>query len=305
MINGKRILIIRLGALGDFIQSFYPFEALRYHHRNDTITLLTTKPFVELAEKSPWFDQVIVDSKPGFFDIIGWWQLKKKLQGFDFVYDLQTSRRSAKYFLLAGKPKWSGIAKEASCLHDTPGRNEMHTLDRQKDQLKKADINDFPDPQLAWFSSETLSELLHKPYAVFAVGCSERRVEKRWPIDFYAELTVMCVKKGLIPVIVGSANEIELAQDIIKTCPEAISLVGKTTLSQLGGIMTHAQVAIGNDTGPMHIAAIVGCPSVVLFSSYSNPSLTAPRGKDVKVIYQENLKDLSVKKVAQELNWVH
>ena len=45
----RRILVIRLGALGDFAQSFAPFAAIRDHHRNDSVTLLTTAPFVELA----------------------------------------------------------------------------------------------------------------------------------------------------------------------------------------------------------------------------------------------------------------
>ncbi len=51
----SRILVIRLGALGDFVQSFGPFAAIRAHHPDANVTLLTTAPFAELARQAPWF----------------------------------------------------------------------------------------------------------------------------------------------------------------------------------------------------------------------------------------------------------
>lgn len=304
MTNSLKILVIRLGALGDFIQSFYPFEAIRQHHLKDQITLLTTKPFGDLAIHSPWFDDVIIDCKPHLLNIAGWLELRKKLQGFDFVYDLQTSGRSSRYFKLAGNPQWSGIAKGASHPHDNPQRNYMHTIDRQKEQLQRSGISDFPLPDLSWLLTGG-GVSVAQPYAIFVPGCSVKHPEKRWPIECYAQVAQLCIDKGIQPVIVGGRSEASLVEIIKVQCPQIISLIGQTTLLQLGSIMKHAKFALGNDTGPMHLAAMMGCPSVVLFSSASDPLLTAPRGDDVKIIYQENLKDLSVKKVAQALKWVH
>lgn len=298
-----KILVIRLGALGDFIQSFYPFEAIRQYHAQAEITLLTTAPFVELAQHSPWFDSVIVDDKPHKFNLFGLLKLQNKLQGFDFVYDLQTSGRSSRYFKLAGKPQWSGIAKGASHPHDNPNRNGMHTIDRQKDQLQRAGITIFPEPDLSWLLAESGS--ICKPYAILVPGCSVKRPEKRWPIEYYGEIAKLCVDQGIQPVIIGSYSEKELVTIIKKQCPQIFSLIGQTTLLQLSAIMKEAEFALGNDTGPMHLSAMLGCSSVVLFSSDSDPLLTAPRGRDVKIIYKEKLKDLSVKKVAQALKWVH
>ncbi|MDI2090588.1 glycosyltransferase family 9 protein [Commensalibacter oyaizuii] len=300
-----KILVIRLGALGDFVQSFYPFAAIRKHHINDHITLLTTSPFAELAQQSPWFNQVVLDHKPHLLNIIGFLKLKKLLQGYDLVYDLQTSRRSTRYFCLAGRPLWSGIAKKSPYFHNNPNRNNMHTLDRQKDQLQYAGIQQFPEPDLSWFMDKNVAIDLPRPYAILVPGCSIKRLEKRWPVEHYAEIAQLCMQRGVHPVLAGGAAELELGQQIKIRCPQIFSLIGQTTLLQLGAVMTHAQFALGNDTGLMHIAAMVGCPSVVLFSSASNPSLTAPQGKSVKILYQADLTDLSVKKVAQELNWVH
>ena len=57
---------------------------------------------------------------------------------------------------------------------------------------------------------------------------------------------------------------------------------------------------MGNDTGPMHLAAAVGCPCVVLFSADSDPALTAPRGR-VRVLRAPHLADLPVARVAAAL----
>ena len=59
-----RILVIKLGALGDFAQAFGPFAAIRAHHPGAEITLLTTPPFAPLARQAPWFDQVWENGRP-------------------------------------------------------------------------------------------------------------------------------------------------------------------------------------------------------------------------------------------------
>ena len=56
-----RVLVIRLGALGDFVLSFGPFAAIRRAHPPAEITLLTTAPFEELGRLSPYFDRVELD----------------------------------------------------------------------------------------------------------------------------------------------------------------------------------------------------------------------------------------------------
>ena len=83
-------------------------------------------------------------------------------------------------------------------------------------------------------------------------------------------------------------------------CPNALNLTGRTTLLELGGLMRGARLAVGNDTGPMHLAAAVGVRCVVLFSADSDPALTAPRG-DVTVLAEPNLADLPVDRVAAAL----
>jgi ADP-heptose:LPS heptosyltransferase len=82
------------------------------------------------------------------------------------------------------------------------------------------------------------------------------------------------------PVSLGGAGEAPLAARIRAECPDACDLTGRTRLVDLAALAAGAQLAIGNDTGPMHLVAAVGCRAIVLFSGASDPALTAPRGPD-------------------------
>ena len=148
------ILVIKLGALGDFIQAGGAFEVIRAHHNRAIITLLTTQAFADFSAKSPWFDEVWVDKRPKLLDMVSWLNLRARLRSGEFqrVYDLQTSDRSNVYFKLfwpSDAPEWSGTAKGCSYLHSNPDRDLMHTIDRQAEQLVVAGL---PYPSNADFS---------------------------------------------------------------------------------------------------------------------------------------------------------
>ena len=268
----KRVLVIRLSALGDVVMSFSPFAAIRAHHAGDEITLLTTAPFAGLLRRSPWFDRVEVDARPAWWNVRGLLRLRRQLRGFDRVYDLQTSARSSRYFGLAGKPEWSGIAKGCALPHASALRDYMHTLERQREQLEMAGITEFPAPALDWLPQAEPPAA--SPCALLVPGASPTRPRKRWPVEGYAALAAALRAQGVTPVVIGSASEAGLGAQI----PGAVDLTGRTTVEDLFGIAAGAALAVGNDTGPMHIAAAMGCRSVVLFSADSDPALTAPRG---------------------------
>lgn len=297
-----RLLVIKLGALGDFVQAFGPFAAIRAHHKQDEITLLTTAPFAALARQCPWFDRVVVDARPAWWDVAGVLRLRAALRGFDFVYDLQTSGRSSRYFQLAGRPGWSGIARGASHPHRNPERNQMHTRERQRDQLASAGITCFPPPDLAWLTG--YGPMLEPPYVLLAPAAAPHRPAKRWPAERFGAIARVLQAGGQRPVVVGVKDDASLAATICGLCPGALDLTGRTSLLELAGVAARAALAIGNDTGPMHLAAAAGCPCIVLFSGDSDPALTAPRGPDGMwpvVIRVPDLSRLSVERVASAL----
>jgi ADP-heptose:LPS heptosyltransferase len=298
-----RILVIKLGALGDFVQAMGPAAAIRRHHAGDEITLLTTAPFAELARAAPYFDRVLIDERPGLLDPAGWWRLRRMLRagGFARVYDLQTSDRSSFYHLLMGRPDWSGIARGASLRHANPERDRLHTIDRQAEQLRLAGIADVPPPDLAWAARDIAALRLPERLLLLVPGGSAHRPRKRWPVDRFAALAGWAARRGVTPVVLGGAQESDLGRFIAGHCAEARDLTGRTGLGELVALGQRALHAVGNDTGPMHVLVAAGAPATVLYSAESDPALTAPRGPRVRILRRADLADLAVEEVAATL----
>lgn len=295
----RRILVIKLGALGDFVQAFAPFAAIRAHHPDARITLLTTRPFAEMAKASPYFDEVWIDAKPRLWQWGKVAALRARLRqgAFDRVYDLQTSDRSGWYFRLIGAHvQWSGIAKGCSHPHANPRRDFMHTLDRQAEQLAMAGIVAVPPADLSWAEGDLGRFGLTQPFVLLCPGGAPHRPAKRWPAAFFAELAKWLAMRGITPVLLGTDKEATEIAVIAQACPQALALTGQTGFLDILALGRKALAAVGNDTGPMHLIAAAGAASVVLFGADSNPDLCAPRGQ-VRVLRQPNLAALGPERV--------
>ncbi|MDH3231964.1 MAG: glycosyltransferase family 9 protein [Alphaproteobacteria bacterium] len=308
----ERILVIRLGALGDFVLSLGPFAAIRKHHETAHITLLTSAPYADLARACGAFDDVWVDERPTMWQIGRWLALRSKLRGGHFarVYDLQTSDRSGAYFRLLGlggpwgpgrRPEWSGIAPGASHPDTNPERNQIHTIERQREQLRLAGIAHVPLADLSWAQADLERFDLEPPYALIVPGGAPHRPEKRWPLSYFVDIASRLAARGLQPVVIGGKPEVALGVEITAACAPACDLTGQTDFQDIAVLARGAKVALGNDTGPMHLIALACCPSVVLFSGASDPARTAPRAPEravpVAVLREDDLAALDVNTV--------
>jgi ADP-heptose:LPS heptosyltransferase len=310
----EKILVIKLSALGDFVLALAAMKRIREAHRKAHITLLTTPPFEALAKASPYFNAVATDGRPETF--AEWMALRKRLRQANYhrVYDLQTSSQSNRIFqiLRPNPPPWSGIAFGCSMPHRNPLRDHMHTLERQADQLMYAGVwpdaptapGAAPGPDLSWVWRDLPPErqvaggVKPRPYVMFVPGGSAHRPEKRWPVEKYGELARILYARGYDVVIIGGPAEATLAHAIQRDVPRSRDLTGRTDFARIAVLGARAALAVGNDTGPLHLAAAAGAPTVVLFSGASDPALSAPRGQ-VAVLRADRLTDLPVAKVAQ------
>jgi ADP-heptose:LPS heptosyltransferase len=304
--SSRRVLIIRLSALGDFVQALGPAAAVRRHHQFDHITLLTTAGLAGFAVHLGFFDEVITDRRPGPFDIKGWLELRRTLRqgGFDRVYDLQTSERSAAYARLfrPGRiPEWSGTAAGCSHPHANLDRDRQHTIDKQAEQLLMAGIYPTPLPILPSLDGALPESLVGRRFVLIVPGSSPRHPKKRWPATRFGMVAAALHDLGYTPVIIGSNTERDLAAAIRAACPQAIDLVGHTTIESVAALAQNAALTIGNDTGVTHLAAAAGCPVVVLFSRASDPDWCAPRGRSVRVLAVIDLDELVVARVLSEV----
>lgn len=302
----ERILVIKLGALGDIVLALGPFAAIRRYHPDARITLLTTAPYAEFLSASGYFDDIWLDDRPALLRPDRWLSLRDRLRSgaFDRVYDLQTSDRSGWYYRLMWpgvRPDWSGIAPGCSHPHANPQRDFMHSIERQNEQLAMAGIADVPATDLSWVTADTARFGLGARFALLVPGGAPHRPAKRWPAENFAALAGRLEGQGVQPVVLGTASEASLAATILAACKDARDLTGKTMLADIAVLARDAAGAVGNDTGPMHMIAAAGCPSVVLFSADSDPALTAPRGPAVTVLRREKLAALPLDEVAAAL----
>jgi ADP-heptose:LPS heptosyltransferase len=316
--EARNVLVIKLGALGDFIQAMAAAKVIREYHVGARITLLTTEPFVAMAKVCPYFDVVEGDGRPrepkGVAELIA--RIRKAK--YDCVYDLQTSNRSSNYFigLKPWPPLWSGIAQGCSHPHANPERENMHTLDRLADQLWFAGIarqyeeGEAPTPDLSWIRAALRDPprlqpeffSIKRPYVLIIPGASANRPDKRWPANKYAVLAQRIAARGVTPVLIGAGDEKDVGAAISKAEPRAKNLISRTDLFQVAALAEHCAAAVGNDTGPMHIAAATGAACVVLFGSDSDPVKVAPRGaKAILSLVARNLEVLPVDDVERAL----
>ena len=301
----ERILVIKLSALGDFVQAMGPASAIRRYHPDAQIVLLTTAACAELGRAAPYFDAIWIDDRPGWTRPWALIRLARRLRTahFDRIYDLQTSDRSSLYFHLLWPelPEWSGIAAGASHPHANPDRDRMHTIDRQRDQLAMAGIPSVPPPDLSWAVTDIKRFGLPERFVLLAPGGSKHRPEKRWPAGRYLRLAAFLADLGLTPVLVGGPDEAAAGAEIARDCPTVRNLIGRTSFGDLVALGRACFYAVGNDTGPMHLIVAGGAPATVLYSAASDPALTAPRGARVTILRRDDLGDLPVEEVAATL----
>lgn len=285
----RRILVIKLGALGDFFLAQTAFQAIRSFHAGDHVTLLTIPLLVGLARRSGLFDEVLED--PRGHTPATWLAIRRLLREgrFDRVYDLQGQGRTERYFwmIFPGPwPEWSGPAHGCSHPDRYADRKSVPAVERHSRQLASFGIILPHTPDLGWLDGDTAKFGLEGTYALLFPGSAPHRPEKRWPAERYGELARGLVERELTPVVIGGDNDTPIASIIRSICPETVDLTGKTTLIELGGLARHASVAIGNDTGPTHMAAAIGTPTLALFVDLPTPiQVSGPR---VRVHHRRN-----------------
>lgn len=304
MVSTEKILVIKLGALGDFIQALGPMKAIRVHHPNAHISLMTTKPFVSLAENSKYFDHVFIDERPKIFEFKKWLDLRKKLNGENYsrVYDLQNNDRTSIYFkLFSPKPEWVGVAKGASHRNTSPERTAGLAFYGHVQTLGFAGVKEVSIDDLSWINSDIEQFNLKTNYALIIPGSAPTRPEKRWPAENFSNVCNYFIGQNIQPVLLGTESEKDITTSIKQSCAGAIDLTGQTSLMDIAPLARNAQLVIGNDTGPMHIIAPTGCHTFVLFSKHSNPTRHAPLGHNVHTIQVDDLDELAIETVIESI----
>ncbi|MGE0597559.1 MAG: glycosyltransferase family 9 protein [Hyphomonadaceae bacterium] len=312
--DAKRVLVIQLGELAEFVQALAVAKAIREHHVGARITLLTTETSKSLAEKCPYFDTIEADGKPKEAQAITQLIGRIRAAKYDMIYDLEGSSRTANYFtgLRPWPPLWSGPAPKCSHPYVDPERGLSHPIDRLAAQVRAAglQIDENPLPDLLWLRRALRDPPRLKPdyfgirgdYVLLLPRGADAEPNRRWPEAKYADLAVRMARRGVTPVILGGPEERPIGAAIVKAEPAAKNLVARPDLFQVIGLAERAAFAVGDDVELMHVAAASGVSCLVFLSSVSAAAKAAPRGSGgVVALTAAVIADLPVEQVERQL----
>ncbi|BDU16266.1 glycosyltransferase family 9 protein [Lysobacter auxotrophicus] len=293
------VLVIRHGAFGDLLQADGALRDLREHHRDRHIALLASSPYTRLMSRCPHVDEVIADPRAPLLQLGRNLSLLRTLRerGFERVYDLQGSDRTALYRrLMPETPQW--LRKHNPSGSGTPDRLAYAWMLAQAGiRVRHADA---PDP--AWMAEDAGALLagagVPSDYIVLIPGSAARHAHKRWP--GHAALARRLGELGHAVVVVPGPDELELARSLpchVLTRPDG----GFLDWFALAGVLQRAAFVVGNDTGPTHLAAALGVPGLALFGSHTSVERTGIRMRAFEAIQVSDLAQLPVETVLADV----
>ena len=295
----KNILIVKLSAIGDVIHAMPVAHAIKETYPEAHITWVVEPPAYDLLAMNPDVDEIILFKKKEFKSIGGFFEnygpLKREIQkrNYDVVLDLQGLFKSAAIAYLAKAPRKLGMCnmRELSDKISQPviGANAKgHIVERYLDVARaigcKVENVEFslnvPDREadLTRMRFSQAGANMGNPYVVLAVGANWPN--KRWPEENFAKMVDWLYTKRLIPVLVGGGAVDEQRAAAISDQSEIppVNLVGQTNLKQLAYTIQQAQLVIGGDTGPVHLAAGLKVPTIMLMGP-TNATRNGPYGQ--------------------------
>lgn len=265
-----RILIIKLGALGDTILATPIIEQIRCHHAGEAVTVLTAPPFENIFCDWPGLDAVTFARKGvrAALATVAW----IRRQRFDRVYDLQSSDRTRAYCALSGIPERVGNhPRWPYTLHPADRYSGgYHIFERLNQVLHSAGIAPakpvvyLPLAEAKrqevgdWLRQQNLAD---DQFAIMHAGASEKHAHKCWP--YYRQLAEVLQEQGVNTVWIGGREDSEKNRMLAKTC--GVDASQCFSINQLAELARHARFALTNDSGPMHALSGSGIPVYAFF----------------------------------------
>jgi lipopolysaccharide heptosyltransferase I len=310
-----KILILRLSAVGDVLRTLPAVMALKESFPSSHISWVVEEPSKTLLESQPQIDRVILLPRKRWtegmksigkvwktFKEMGQFILELKRQKFDFVLDFHGIIKSGMISFLSGAPKRIGYdrksTREGNFLFSNikvklPKKN-ISRYQRNFALLKGIglEVKDFnirlhiPQRDKEYVESFfiRLDTPLRRPSIAIHAGTNPKALFKRWMSDRYAQLADRLIRELEATVIfTWGPGELESVEAIRKEMREQSFLGPETkTLTQLGELFRHCDLYVGGDTGPMHIASLMGTPVLVIYGP-TDPVFHEPLGRHKKV----------------------
>ena len=286
--------------VGDAVLSVPAIKAVRARFPHSKITLMV-RPWVGgLFRSASFIDEVWLRPRPRLREWFGAVREVRQRE-FDLALLLPNSFESALTVFAAGVPVRAGYATDGRGFLltervDRPIENR-HQVTYYLDLIRSV-FGVVEEPTTEIVASEAERDGARQLLESEGLGPEARLLvlnpgaafgsAKRWHEDRFAQVADKIVEEfQLQTVVVGSASETPIADRIRNRMKHpAVALTGRTDLETLLGVLSLASLMITNDSGPMHMAAALGIPTVAIFGS-TDAEVTRPSGPWTHVVKHE------------------
>ena len=283
----KKILAVKLGAMGDLILAVPSFRMIRDRFPEASLSLLTDKKLAPLVAQAPTLNEVIPVDREKLANPFYLLKTAKRLrrEGFDISVDFQNSKwthlavflalvrerfgfQRGRFGFLLNRPERNFDVAEP------PVRNQFRILSKLGVRKLEESLELWPDPEAeeraaGWFSQG--AEIPGQKKIGLVVGSSPSWPTKRWPLERFRALTELLIQEaGCRVVLIGSGEDAAWMKGFPFPASEAVlDLVGKTSLMDLVSVVKRLDVLVTGDTAPLHVAGAFKTKIVALFGPTS------------------------------------
>lgn len=295
--NFKKIIIIKIWALGDSVVSLPLIKTIKEHNPNAQIDVLARNRNADVFKHTNFINNIFLFEPKKFLQIL------KLIRKYDLIIDTEPYLRlSALLSLFLGKRR-IGFANQIRSLiytDSTPFRKDQHMVENYLDMARilgiNVKLNNLIKLETTNEEKKSVDDFL-KSFIIkksdflvgFCAGSAESAKTRIWPNERFAKVADELIKKYHAKIVfIGSKGEKAQIENILnqmKYKKLAVNSAGSISLRSTFYLIECCKLFISNDTGPMHIAAAQGVTTIGLFGP-NTPILWAPFGEKNKSIYK-------------------
>lgn len=317
--NPQNILVVDFGQLGDVVLSLPALGALRAKFPRARVTVAVGRAAAAVLELAGVADEVLPVDRVGLRDgpkvlsvlRIGQFVREVRRRKFDFVVDLHSLSETNLLGFLSGAPHRLFARRPGRSLDylanfkpQPPVEDRAkHAIDRYLEVLKPLDVGEVsrvPRLPVRADDERAVDEVLKKMKARLTEGPAvgmfpgAGHESRRWPVERFAELAWMLERNDEVRVVLfAGPEERTLVRNARGAFPSSTVVLDKLTVPQLAAAAARLSVFVSNDTGPMHVAAAVGTPVVILMQHHPMFDCYVPPGERHRVVHARTIEEIT------------
>lgn len=316
MTAAPRVLVVRLGALGDIVHAIPVAAALRRHWPDARVDWAVEARHAPLLALVPVVSALVPLDSRRVLGNGGWMQTARVLRAarYDVALDVQGLVKSAVVARLSGARRVIGF--DTASLREPSARwlySEQvqppagrHVVARSLGVLRALGLEggawEFPLRETTPAPAvRAIIERQSGPFALLVPGAAWPN--KRWPADRFGQLAlVMAERFGLAPLVLWGPGEEDLAAAVVTASGGRAVAAPETTIGDLAALMRAARVIVAGDTGPLHLAAAVGTPVVGIYGP-TDPARNGPWSADDECVSRRGVCECYHKRTCVAARW--